>query len=403
MAQTNDSDCPVCGSGEHEVFHRVTAAPVHLVRLLRSREEALQFPTGTIELAFCRSCGFIWNRAFDRSLLDYGIDYEETQGYSPTFREFHHDLAQRLIGRYGLAGKHVVEVGCGKGEFLSLLCELGVGHGTGIDPAYVAERNTSSARDRVRGIPEYLSAAHRGIEGDLVCCKMTLEHIDRPAEFLALIGETLCARSRPVLFFQVPEARHILQEGAFWDVYYEHCSYFTPGSLARLFRRAGYEIIDLWTGYDDQYLMIEARSGAEGAAEEEAEPLEESLAQVRSFGARCRRLTDAWADFVAAEAAAGRPTVLWGGGSKAVAFVTSLRDASEIRFAVDINPHKHGCYLPGGGQEVIGPERLVEVAPRSVIAMNPVYVPEIGARLAELGLSPALHTVDRPPAAGGQP
>ena len=39
--------------------------------------------------------------------------------------------------------------------------------------------------------------------------------------------------------------RRVLEEGAFWDIYYEHCSYFTLGSHARLFRRAGLDVTDL--------------------------------------------------------------------------------------------------------------------------------------------------------------
>ena len=40
-----------------------------------------------------------------------------------------------------------------------------------------------------------------------------------------------------MLFVEVPDTMRILVEGAFWDVYYEHCSYFTLGSLGRLLQR----------------------------------------------------------------------------------------------------------------------------------------------------------------------
>ena len=44
-----------------------------------------------------------------------------------------------------------------------------------------------------------------------------------------------------MVFFELPDTERVLTEAAFWDIYYEHCSYFTPGSLARLFRRTGFE------------------------------------------------------------------------------------------------------------------------------------------------------------------
>ena len=66
-----------------------------------------------------------------RSILDsteYSGRYESTQGYSPTFNAFHERLAQDMIDRFDLHGKEIIEIGCGNGEFLVLLCELGREH-----------------------------------------------------------------------------------------------------------------------------------------------------------------------------------------------------------------------------------------------------------------------------------
>ena len=83
-----------------------------------SREEALAFPRGDIELGVCTGCGFICNPAFDPKRTEYSGRYEETQAFSPTFNKFHLALATELVERFELQGKTVVEIGCGKGEFL---------------------------------------------------------------------------------------------------------------------------------------------------------------------------------------------------------------------------------------------------------------------------------------------
>ena len=85
--------------------------------------------------------------------------------------------------------------------------------------------------------------------------------------------------------------------------------------------------------------------------------------------------------------------VLWGGGSKAVAFLTTLGIRDEIQYAVDINPHKHGAYLAGTGQEVVAPAFLRSYRPDLVIIMNPVYVDEITRDLAAMGLQPEIVAV----------
>ena len=67
---------------------------------------------------------------------------------------------------------------------------------------------------------------------------------DEVGEFIATIRRSIGERPDTVVFFQIPNARYVLCDVAFWDIYYEHCSYFTPGSLARLFRRSGFEVLD---------------------------------------------------------------------------------------------------------------------------------------------------------------
>jgi hypothetical protein len=61
------------------------------------------------------------------------------------------------------------------------------------------------------------------------------------------------------VFFQVPDVLRVLEEEVFWDVYYEHCSYFSMGSLARVFRATGFDVVDVRREYSDRYLTIEAR------------------------------------------------------------------------------------------------------------------------------------------------
>ena len=385
--------CPACAGGDSRPVYRAAGVPVQSVRLLRDRDAARAFPTGEIDLRFCRSCGFLWNRAFDETLLDYALDYEETQGFSGTFGAFHRELAHDLVARHGLAGKQVLEIGCGKGEFLRLLCELGVGRGLGLDPAFVPARLEGPESQRIEVRRELLAEHHVTLASDAVCCKMTLEHIAAPADFLALVGRSVAARRDSLLFFQVPDVTRILEEGAFWDVYYEHCGYFDPGSLARLFEAGGFAVRRLWGGYDGQYLMIEAQRGAASAAR----PPRLEEAGVEAFAARAQELVAAWRGYLAAEQAAGRRVALWGGGSKAVAFVSALGDQPALACAVDINPHKQDCFLPGSGLPVVGPEALAALGPTSVIAMNPIYRAEIAAELERLGLAARLLTVERAP------
>ncbi len=85
--------------------------------------------------------------------------------------------------------------------------------------------------------------------------------------------------------------------------------------------------------------------------------------------------------------------MLWGSGSKAVAYLTGLAVGTEVEAVIDINPHKAGKYLAGTGHRIEAPEALVDIRPDVVLVMNPVYRDEIARSLAAMGLTPSLHVL----------
>ena len=83
---------------------------------------------------------------------------------------------------------------------------------------------------------EFYGPQHFGLNPDFVCCRHTLEHIPNVHEFIQMVRAGIGQRHLTSVFFDLPDTLRILHEGAFWDLYYEHCSYFTLGSLARVSR-----------------------------------------------------------------------------------------------------------------------------------------------------------------------
>jgi hypothetical protein len=357
----------------------------------------LGFQRGRISLAVCPACGFISNIDFDPVLTQYSERYEATQGYSATFNKFHRRLAEDLINRYDLHGKRLIEIGCDKGDFLTMLCEMGGNRGIGFDPAFVPGRHPSSVEDQLTFIADFYSEKYSDYRGDFVCCKMTLEHIPDVGDFVTMIRRSIGDNLDSVVFFQIPNAGYVLRDVAFWDVYYEHCSYFTKGSLARLFRRSGFDILDLWTDYDDQYLMIEARPTSaylNGKSEPDEESVDRTLQDVNYFVEHYAARREEWRKELTRMKAAGQKIVLWGGGSKGVAFLTTLGlTLDDIQFVVDVNPNKSGTFMAATGQEIVSPEFLAEYRPDVVVIMNPVYRQEITQSLAAMSLSPRILTM----------
>lgn len=386
------ASCPSCGSRGLAIFHEQQGIPVHSCRLVSTREEAETFPRGDLRLGFCTRCGFVTNTAFDASVQDYSLAYEETQGFSPRFQEFMRDLAKRLVDRHDLHDRSLLEIGSGKGEFLVLLCELGPNHGVGIDPSFAEDRIESEAAARIRFVKDLYSEKYADLTGDFVICRHTLEHIHETGHFMRLLRGSIGERRDVVLFFELPETMRVLREVAFWDLYYEHCSYFTSGSLARLFRLSGFEVTEIELAYDDQYILLEARPVASvaGTPFQLEEDPEEVADAIELFRIAFLRTIDNWRGELRELHEKGGRAVVWGSGSKGVSFLTTLDIHDEIEFVVDINPYKHGKYMAGTGQMIVAPGHLVEYRPDLVIAMNAIYLEEIRADLTRMGVDARL-------------
>ncbi len=397
MSRLRGAFCPACGGNGLARLYEESSIPVQSTLLVGSREEALAFPRGDLELLWCSSCGLVFNARFDPSRVAYGVGYEDAQGGSPTFLRFATDLARGWIDRYGLAGRHLVEVGCGKGEFLRLICAEGGCSGTGFDPAFVPGRATEEPG--LTFYAEAFSEAHVPIEADFLICRHTLEHVGDVETFLRLMRRACGVHPRIRLGFEVPDLRRILVEGAFWDFYYEHASYFTIGSLARAFVRAGFEVLDIRRVYGDQYLVLEAAPTA-GRADlpPQADDLAETAVLVDNFRSGGLARIDAWRARIAQWCAEGRRIALWGSGSKAVGFLTAVGDHGIVSCVVDINPRRQGRYMPGCAMPIVAPADLPAHRPDIVIVMNPLYRDEITAELDAMRLAPEICSADAPPA-----
>jgi SAM-dependent methyltransferase len=294
-----------------------------------------------------------------------------------------------------LKGKTVLEIGCGKGEFLTLLCEMGGNRGIGFDPAYVEERDHHSKDIRIEFIKDFYSEKYAHYKADFICCKMTLEHIHPVAEFVTMVRRAIGDNPNSIVFFQIPDVTRILSDIAFEDIYYEHCSYFSNISLSMLFKASGFVVDSVQTDYGGQYLMIEGRPSNGENTLQSSSPAE--LADVKmlvdTFPSRFEEKVSHWHKRFSRFRSDGKRVVLWGSGSKAVSFLTTLELVDEVKFVVDINPYRQDTYMAGTGQKIVSPEFLNDYRPDVVVIMNEVYKKEITRNLSEFGLAPEILTL----------
>jgi len=396
--------CVVCCYDEAAIFVTVPQVPVLCNILWPTAAEAKAVTRVDIPLAFCPQCGHIFNPHFDPALMDYSQVYENSLHFSPRFQQFAETLAADLVDRHHLHQKHIIEISCGKGDFLTLLCQLGGNQGYGFDPSYVGESTIEAGEGQVTFVQDFYSDAYGNYPADFFCCRHTLEHIEHPRDFLQMIRTILGERQLPV-YFEVPNVLFTLHDLAIWDIIYEHCGYFNYSSLKSLFTQCGFAVSDVQPTYEGQFLYIEAQpvpiaettgesSGGTGTQSQQTNPNigapSAIVDDVHSFAERYTAKVSAERAKLAEIKAKGQKAVIWGAGSKGITFLNMLQTEEIIDYAVDLNVRKQGMYITGTGQQIVAPEFLQEYQPDIIIVMNPIYEDEIRQMLATLAVDAEL-------------
>ena len=285
---------------------------------------------GPMKIRFNESLKFLENAAFDCKLIDYEIDYENSQAYSGTFKTHMQKVLDRIKGELP-RGSKIVEVGCGKGDFVELVQSDGYFLIEGYDASY--EGNNSLIKKRYLNHDDRLSA-------DIVVLRHVLEHIPRPHEFLTMLSNIF---GHTKILIEVPNYDWIEENQAFFDITYEHVNYFTPLALKSLFKfenlshelifKGQYQLLLSNFQYLSDYFQNKYENG-DWVFKSFSELFPEIEKKIKYF------------DSLATD----QKVFVWGAATKGCLFLThSARIGNfidKINYCIDVNPHKIGKFIP---------------------------------------------------------
>ena len=383
-APTPRSDaCPLCGGADLRGILELLGVPTQDGVLWRTRAEALESPLGDIRLVLCERCSFVWNELYDAGRVGFK-GYDVSLQHSPAFRAFVAGLAERLIERYGLRHRTVLDVGCGRGHFLEEICSRGPNAGIGVDPSIESHR---SEDPDITFLGRAYDEELLDLAADLYSCRHVIDVLGDQREPVRLLGEAVDrAGGRALAYVEVPNALATFDGLVVWNLVYEHRAWFVQDSLAYLFSVEGFEPLDVATCWQGEYLGIEGRRSSGGRAL--PVPAAESGVgeALDRFAAGFEDVRARWQSRLDELRASGRRAVVWGAGARGIAFVSLLNATDVVPYLVDVNPKRQALYLPRSAHRVEPPEHLLEEPPDLVVISNPTYADEIAAQARELGV-----------------
>jgi cyclopropane fatty-acyl-phospholipid synthase-like methyltransferase len=313
----------------------------------------------TITVYRCPSCGFV--------MMPFGLaekyydDYVNAPSFSSQMKEFQDKQAKGFVEQFGLAGKPVLEIGCGDGNYLDALRRAGA-NVVGVEPSRAQREIAKSLGLSVEaGI---LTAERRLSNGpfDAFVTRQVLEHVPEVHDFLCGIRNNLKAGAAGLV--EVPNLDKILADRRFFDFIPEHVNYFTPRTLRMTLEQAGFDVLEITPVMFDEALMALV-----------------SLPEVKADGfervaSRATDLARQIASFIDEHKKRSEAVAIWGAGGKGLSLLAAA-DVSRVDALVDADPHKIGRFTPVSHLRVSSPDVLREHKIDAVIITAPTYHREI--------------------------
>ncbi len=314
-----------------------------------------------LDLLQCPACGLV---QIAGKPVPYYREVIRAAAYSPAMKAFRQTQFADWIERYALHGKPLLEIGCGRGEYLSLLREVG------FDAHGVEWSRANLAACRAAGLPVRRSFPGRrgfGPEAPLpytaFACFNFMEHWPDPVGTLRAIGERL--QDNGLGFVEVPNFDMILDKALYAEFIADHLSYFTLDTLTCTLRLSGFEVVEARAIWHDYILSAVVRK----------RPVMNPTRLTKRQSELQRELGEFVARYPSGTVA------VWGAGHQALAAIALSGIAPGLCYVIDSAPFKQGKFTPATHLPIVGPEHLHTAPVSAIIVMAAAYSDEVAATI----------------------
>jgi SAM-dependent methyltransferase len=348
--------CRVCKSELLALYIHYPNAPASIERLL-SVDELESDVSIDLRILRCETCGFV-QQEHSPLPADYYRNYDKSAVHSPKMLGYQIGLAEELVGRFELAGKSVLEAGCGDGHFAAALEALGA-KVVGVDPGGPAVQTA-----RKRGIQVIEDFLHPDLplephSFDAFISRQVISHVEDLSRFFAGVHAFL--KPGGFGFIEVPDVTLAIRESRYFDFFSDYTNYFTPDTAWRLLEENNFTPIELSSRMGGEYFLA-VFSPTE--ADSRALDFEKPVNQLRNI--------------IQAELQSGRKVACWGAGGRGVSLLALTElGPQEIDYVVDVSPDKQGEYLPGSHLPVVGPDYLEKNSVDTIVITALMFEEEI--------------------------
>lgn len=314
-----------------------------------------------LDIYQCSGCGLVQHVL---PAVPYYREVIRSVAFSKEMGHFRISQLGEWIQSNKLEGTRILEVGCGRGEYMELLKRAGASLVTGIE--YSAESVDFAKKrglDVYRGyLDDAFDPENLGRFGAFAVFSF-MEHWPDINGSLKQLDELLEEGAQGLV--EVPNLEHMIQNGLYSEFTTDHIYYFDRATLARTMELNGFEVHQIQSIWHDYILSARVSKRGRLNTDHFVKRQQEVVAQIQSF-------VD---DF------AYKDVVIWGAGHQALAIMSIAQLGGKVSHVIDSATFKQGRYTPGTGLLIKSPASLLEDRPRAVLIMAAAYSEEVAHEL----------------------
>ena len=329
----------------------------------------------SLNLCQCPHCGLV---QFDTEPVWYCKDVIRAGGETKTMREIRvmeYNKLLKFMKERNLPGSKILEVGCGRGEFIHMWEDpritedvriIGIEH----KKELVEQANSD-------GLEVYEGFAQKGYlcpEGpfDAFVQFNFLEHQPDPLDMLKNIRAQL--RPNAVGLVTVPGLEYILAHNGYYELIRDHIAYYSEKTLARVMQMAGFEVLRIsWVNRDTIEVLVANSSCPQKSTEMQENELLDATGLLENHREICKTV-DRTLERLQKE---NKILCVWGASHQGFTVVSTTNLGKSIPFIIDSAPFKQGKYAPASHVPIVSPDYAAEHIPDVILISAPGYTEEI--------------------------
>tara|TARA_Y100001968_G_C19350108_1_gene714172 strand:- start:509 stop:1228 length:720 start_codon:yes stop_codon:yes gene_type:complete len=227
-----------------------------------------------------------------------------------------------------------------------------------------------------------------------------VEHVINAEKSLSSLIDNAVINQDGLLIIEVPNAEKILSEARLTDFFHEHISYFTKESLTNCLLRSGYQLLEMYTAFDDSNLVAISKPRDKTFHPDlivndlEISSNTDFLKSISIFQVSIiKEFQDIRNRF--------SKILIWGAGGRGSAFINLIQNHNLIDnniFVTDSDETKYEHYVTGTTRIIQSAKEIIHKFPCVIITTylgEKDILKEINILCAEMNFMPKIYVLDK--------